>query len=59
MKWISVKERLPENLGEYLIYPQTNFYTSFFNNGEFAISVLYGVKVTHWMPLPEAPEVEE
>lgn len=56
MKWIIVEERLPEKSGEYLIYPQDFYKTSFFNK-EFSVKVLYGIEVTHWMPLPAAPEV--
>lgn len=70
-KWISVKDRLPEESGRYLVcdvpykimsvvaysarWKRFNCYDTFDEEyvngqGEYA--------VTHWMPLPDAPEVE-
>ena len=56
-EWISVKDRLPDEQGHFLIVNEegkiiTAFYTPRF--GWFS-----GVRVrniTHWMPLPEAPK---
>ena len=55
--WISVKERQPEWLETVLVY---------FENGKIDVRewvwtnaptfTIYG-SVTHWMPLPEPPEV--
>lgn len=69
--WISVKDRLPEESGRYLVcdvpyeimsvvaysarWKRFNCYDTFDEEyvngqGEYA--------VTHWMPLPDAPEVD-
>lgn len=62
-KWISVKERLPENTGEVLVWP--SFY------GRPSVARFWAIArswqqtnvtgdvneyVTHWMPLPDPPE---
>ncbi len=58
MNWISVKEKLPENEGYYLctyIFDNHRFYYDrWFNGKGFATTD----EVTHWMPLPEAPNDE-
>jgi hypothetical protein len=63
--WISVEDRLPEDRYWVLVW-HTGFNTAkkakYKDNG-FPIFVLdgYGAdygEVTHWMPLPEPPEVE-
>lgn len=66
MKWIKVKDRLPENSGYYLVCHKSNLpFTAAFNmwdNQNFTIiggghdAVIY--ELTHWMPLPEPPEEE-
>jgi hypothetical protein len=57
-EWISVKDRLPEEAGYYLVYPRDKYHTSWFNRG-FAVTTLYSIKVTHWMPLPQPPETDK
>lgn len=57
--WISVKDRLPDVDGEYIVFrPPENTFGDIvirtFRGGEF--SGLF--EVTHWMPLPPAPEEE-
>jgi hypothetical protein len=66
-EWISVEERLPEQIGPILAcYTEFNrcespirvvgwvFFTS---SKQFAIpSGGYAKEVTHWMPLPEPPK---
>ena len=70
-KWISVKDRLPEADGEVVLacyQPRKPNYIFFaYFNGSWAIyqptedGLLYShpVRVSHWMPLPEPPEVED
>jgi hypothetical protein len=57
-KWISVEDRLPDNNDVYLVYPSDNFHVSFYGAAveKFAITTLYKIDVTHWMPLPPPPE---
>lgn len=59
--WISVKDRLPEESGRYLVYAKegerethrtiATFQKTFHLTGRMAYW-----KVTHWMPLPTPPE---
>lgn len=66
MKWISVKERLPEHSQAVMVYIADRgsvMLTHFF--GDFALARV-GVEsgfsdhgVTHWMPLPEPPKDSE
>ena len=63
-KWISVEERLPEENKSVLVFDEYNgvgisFYTRYTNSFVgLSKDVLFG-SVTHWMPLPQAPEVEK
>jgi hypothetical protein len=67
-KWISVKERLPEDRHSVLVYCPYNkcIYTAYYDdfNDEWyyfgcggGIEVYY--TVTNWMPLPEPPKEGE
>lgn len=60
-EWISVKDRLPEKEGDYLIYATAPF------NGRKFMTVMHYEKgaylpiwsdTTHWMPLPKPPKGE-
>ena len=60
-EWISVKDRLPEKEGDYLIYATVPF------NGRKFMAVMHYEKdaylpiwsdTTHWMPLPQPPKGE-
>ncbi len=63
-EWISVKDRLPERDGRYIVFTDRNcvttarfyvpmtFHDGYCRKGGWQ----YNRKVTHWMPLPEPPE---
>lgn len=63
MKWISVKDRLPEETGRYWCYVKeyndlgiSHFQWNFaFNVEEQGFNTNETEKVTHWMPLPDPP----
>lgn len=87
MEWISVKDKLPEEEQDVLIFTKTveiygkhkerkktyyNVYCGYYDGDEWLTSYCYGceyiermnekyknekIVVTHWMPLPEPPEV--
>jgi hypothetical protein len=63
MKWISVENRLPEEEVEVLglVLYEDDTYGYDLNehfDGEWLLSGSQ-VKVTHWMPLPEPPELPQ
>ena len=59
--WISVKDRLPEGFQKVLVFWYANgepmVDTAFWSNGH-STEYWEGVEITHWMPLPEPPEVK-
>lgn len=63
-EWISVKDRLPEENTEVLIYCKTNsgkevfFVDKIYYFRGLAIWDCWHGEVTHWMPLPSAPKGE-
>ena len=63
-EWISVKDRLPEENTEVLIYCKTNSGKEVFFVDKICyfrglpIWQVWSEKVTHWMPLPEPPKGE-
>lgn len=65
MKWIRVKDKLPEEAGEYLIWESGTTQLSIFCDQEWGpICFCYACmdnkyKPTHWMPLPEPPKEEK
>lgn len=59
--WISVKERLPKDFDQALVYDGDKYYPiGICHKGESGIwhsDMAYGMgTITHWMPLPEPPE---
>lgn len=69
-KWISVKEKLPEEYGNYLVLTSENnidfgtFNTHFGSWSMCDADGFYwagqrGIRINHWRPLPKAPESEE
>ena len=63
-EWISVEDRFPEENTEVLIYCKTNSGKEVFFVDKIRyfrglpIWQVWSGKVTHWMPLPEAPKGE-
>jgi hypothetical protein len=53
--WISVKDRLPDNLFIRCLVSMGN--DRYIKIKEYDPSFWQSVNITHWMPLPEAPEV--
>ena len=58
--WISVKDRLPEKNGDYLIYNTDGIVWPYWYDKEYKewydSSGYLTESVTHWMPMPEPPE---
>ena len=48
-QWIKVTDRLPE-IGLIICYQNNEIYIAFYDG-------ISGIPFTHWMPLPEKPEV--
>ena len=63
-RWIPVEERLPEEGIEVLVSVDENsddcgYHVCLYRGGEYVRSESgYIFGVTHWMPLPEPPEVK-
>jgi len=56
-KWISVKERLPDKEGRCLVFTDYGDVTmDSYRDGMFVCNL---GNVTHWRPLPKAPESED
>lgn len=58
-KWVSVKDRLPEENGEYLVYCGEYNGICVLNYEILKTKSKWRTKwkeVTHWMPLPKAPK---
>ncbi len=53
--WISVKDRLPEKYGHYLVIRDNGFMSvdTWTRHSHWGKAVC---KITHWMPLPEPPK---
>ena len=66
-QWTSVKDALPDRQCEYLVrygfgepiiksYSGVMYFVLYDERPHFENESLYGLKVTHWMPLPEPPK---
>ena len=57
-RWISVKDRLPEVAGWYLVfYNGSAMQVAFFKGKKWPFDNHYHT-ITHWMPLPEPPKMD-
>lgn len=63
LKWISVKDRLPEENGKYMVtvagdkLEKQYVLVWWFWNGQFEMFQYFPERyITHWMPLPQPPE---
>ncbi|HCI7492068.1 TPA: DUF551 domain-containing protein [Klebsiella pneumoniae] len=56
-KWIPVSERMPENDGAYLCWDNRYVTTYAFIFGAWQANQFIAKNITHWMPLPAAPQV--
>lgn len=60
MQWISVKDRLPEIGQQILIYDKYGIELgSLYDTDSFCGNSRYNEKVTHWMPLPQSPKIDQ
>ena len=60
-KWISAKERLPENKGRYIVYMRGQEpFVSWFDGEMFRTQSTVPIEypATHWQSLPEPPKEE-
>ncbi len=67
-EWISVKDRLPSEAGQYLVAYHPCVWENVLDEVRIGIDSFRGKncwaqkkyqRVTHWMPLPEPPKEEE
>lgn len=60
-EWIKCSERMPEELEDVLVTDGRSVEVMYLNFGLWYVtstdSAICGDEVTHWMPLPEPPEV--
>lgn len=54
-KWIPVSEQMPER-GDWLVTDGCDFDVQLFNGEQFIPGFVWEDKITHWMPLPAAPQ---
>lgn len=54
-KWIPVSERMPKR-GDYLVTDGRDFDVQTFDGEQFIPGFVWDDGITHWMPLPAAPQ---
>ncbi|WP_407284568.1 DUF551 domain-containing protein [Raoultella ornithinolytica] len=54
-RWIPVSERMPER-GDYLVTDGRDFDVQSFDGEQFIPGFVWEDAITHWMPLPAAPQ---
>ncbi len=60
-KWISVKDKLPENRqGKLILIDTGHIFSGYYdgNSSEWVSLFINGIlnfRITHWMPLPKTP----
>ena len=61
MKWISVKDRLPEKRCAVIVFDYMDVISADWDEdfNRFYIGCSYLGNVTYWMPLPKPPELEK
>ena len=65
MDWISVKDRLPEDVETYLVYGRNGYeivFAVYYGDGEcLTCDDLTNITrfVTHWMPLPDIEGIDD
>ena len=55
-RWVPVSERVPENDGAYLCWDKRYVTTYAFIFGAWQANQFIAKNITHWMPLPAAPQ---
>lgn len=57
MKWISVKDQMPEESGQYIVCTKKKgVYCTWFYTNEGSFGAKGATHITHWMPLPNPPK---
>jgi hypothetical protein len=57
--WISVKDRLPDGIDDVLVTDKYDVRVGYYHsNWNIYSDELLGYEITHWQPLPKAPEGE-
>lgn len=59
--WISVEDRLPETIGDYIVFGDGMIAWSFFNSSKKWVASGHNhfyEGITHWQPLPQPPTDE-
>lgn len=55
--WVSAKDKLPDQTGDYIIHVSKGYTTiDEYYNGWYFYDGSDGIEVTHWQPLPEKPK---